>query len=425
MNEKANPASLFSQKLDRVAFVAYLLGAIVPLIGLAVVVERFVLPEIRDRLAIFGLIGVVISIAVLSLASFFTLRRTTKSSLSEMDRNNRRLAALLEVAGALTNVNHASDVGEQSAKAALTLVGARAAFVLARSEPGTAPERLASAGPNAEKLELELVEPLVEMAKLVMSQGRPAVRGAEEKAPAMAAVPLLGEAVPEGALIAVAGPKESEIEAAEVDALTSLGTLSAVALRSADLKEAQRNFFTHVTDMLVSALDSTLGYHKGHGTRVAQYANRLAREMGLDEHRLQRLHFAALMHDIGMLKLERQQQQSARASTRHTVLGGRMLGRIRLWQDLAPVVQSHHEWWDGSGYPEGLSGDAIPLESQIIAVCDAFDAMTSASSYKDPMPIEEALREIESGAGTQFAPDAASAMAALIRRGEIELIPSE
>ena len=424
MDVKANPASLFSQKLDRVAFVAYLLGAIVPLIGLAVVVERFVLPDIRDRLAIFGLIGAVISIAVLSLASFLTLRRTTKSSLAELDVNNRRLAALLEVAGALTNVNHANDVGDLSAKAALPLVGARAAFVLARSEPGCAPEKLAAAGEESEKLELELVDPLIELAKLVMSQGRPAVRGADEKAPAMAAVPLPGEAVPEGALIAVGRPRQKTIEPAAVDALASLGTLSAVALRSADLKEAQRNFFTHVTDMLVSALDSTLGYHKGHGTRVAQYANRLGREMGLDEHRLQRLHFAALMHDIGMLKLDRAQQQSARMATKHSLLGSRMLGRIRHWQDLAPVVQSHHEWWDGTGYPEGLSGDSIPLESQIIAVCDAFDAMTSSSSYKDPIPLDAALHEIESGAGTQFSPEAASAMAALIKRGDLELIPA-
>ncbi len=258
-----------------------------------------------------------------------------------------------------------------------------------------------------------------------MSQGRPAVRGAEAGGPAFSAVPLHGEAVPEGALVAVGRPGQASFEPSAVDALVSLANLSAVALRSADLKEAQRNFFTHVTDMLVSALDSTLGYHKGHGTRVAQYANRLGREMGLDEHRLQRLHFAALLHDIGMLKLERQQQQSARTSTKHTLLGARMLGRIRLWQDLAPVVQSHHEWWDGSGYPEGLSGDSIPLESQIIAVCDAFDAMTSASSYKDAVSMEEALREIESGAGTQFAPDAASAMASLLKRGELDLVPSE
>ena len=79
-----------------------------------------------------------------------------------------------------------------------------------------------------------------------------------------------------------------------------------------------------------------------------------------------------------------------------------MLGRIRLWQDLAPIVQHHHEWWDGSGYPDGLSGDAIPQEARIIAVCDAFDTMTSATSYRDPLTVEAAVHELESHAGRQF-----------------------
>ena len=78
--------SIFSQKLDRTAFTAYFLGAVVPLVALAVVVERFVLPRLHDRLAVLGLVGAVVSIAVLSLASFLTLRATTRRSLATMDR---------------------------------------------------------------------------------------------------------------------------------------------------------------------------------------------------------------------------------------------------------------------------------------------------------------------------------------------------
>ena len=98
--------------------------------------------------------------------------------------------------------------------------------------------------------------------------------------------------------------------------------------------------------------------------------------------RLQRLHFAALLHDIGMLKLDSSLQHDSKLCAKHTLLGSRMLGRIRLWQELAPIVHHHHEWFDGRGYPDGIAGEAIPLESRIIALCDAFDSMTSADQLQ-------------------------------------------
>jgi len=416
---RAGLDSIFSQKLDRVAFSAYLLGAIVPLAALAWVVESFVMPEVSDRYLRFALIGAVASIAMLSLAAFLTLRRTTRSSLARMDQDNHRLQALLEVSGTLAGVGHATDAAEQATRAALPLVGGEASFVLVRGEPGAAPVRLAASGAAAEKLELEHVEPLVEVARLVMSQGRPALRGAESTHPAMAAVPLPSELVPAGALVVLGGKGQPGFDTSAQDALASLGGLASVALRNADLRDAQRNFFTHVTEMLVHALDSMVGTHRGHGTRVAQLANRLGRELDLDDHRLERLHFASLLHDVGMLKVERHLQQSARTCAKHTVLGSRMLARIRLWEDLAPMVYHHHEWWDGSGYPDGVSGDSIPFEARIIAVCDAFDVITSAVSYKDARPIEEAADEIERAAGTQFDPEIAAAFVALVKRGDL------
>ena len=82
-------------------------------------------------------------------------------------------------------------------------------------------------------------------------------------------------------------------------------------------------------------------------------------------------------------------------------------------------MQHHHEWWDGSGYPDSLSGTAIPLESRVIAVCEAFDAMTSSTSYKEAMSFDLAVGEIESGAGTQFDPDVVSKFLEVVRSGAI------
>lgn len=412
-------ASIFSQKLDRVAFTAYFLGAVVPLVALYVVLDRFVLPVLSDRYATLGLIGLLTSLSVLSLGSFLALRRTTRRSLDQIDRDNRRLSALLEMSQSLATVEYGNFAAETAARTALVLAGARACFVLTRGEAGAAPARIASAGEDAAKLERKLVEPLVKLANLVMSEGRPALRGPEGSAPAMVAIALPGEAMPAGALVALGAKGQTTFEPGEVDALTTLGGLAAVALRNADLRDAQRNFFTHVTDLLVFALDAHLGYQGGHGARVAQYANRVGRQMGLDDHRLEQLHFSALLHDIGMLKLNRQQQMNRRERAKHTVLGGRLLARIRLWEHLAPIVQHHHEWWDGSGYPDGLSGDAIPLEARIIGVCEAFDAITSKTSYKEAEPFEIGVREIESGAGTQFDPDAVGAFLEAARSGAI------
>jgi len=406
--------SIFSQNLDHVAFFAYLLGAVVPLIALGVVVDRFVLPDIEDRNATLGLIGALVSIAVLSFASFLTLRRTTRESLERIDRDNRRLSGLLEASRGLGEFEHSTDALEAAAIAALPLTGARAAYVFQRGEPGTSPHCVALAGEDAEKRLESLVEPLVEVARLVMSEERPACRGG---VPAMLGAPLAGQTTAVGAIVTVDGATDAHGESTALEALSGLAGLCGVALHNTDLREAQRNFFVHVTDLLVTALDAQRGYHEGHGTRVAEFANRIGRTLELDEHRLQRLHFAALLHDIGMLKLDPSQQLNPRKCAKHPLIGARMLGRIRLWEQVAPVVKHHHEWWNGSGTPEGLSGEAIPLESRIVAVCDTFDALVRESAGDAAMA--NAVREIESGAGTQFDPQVVVALRAVADSGAL------
>ena len=412
--------SIFSQNLDRTAFTAFFLGAIVPLAALCVVVERFVLPGIEDRLVSTGLIAAMASIVMLSLASFLTLRRTTRRSLTRMDRDNRHLMALLDAAGNLASAQHSDDAAEVAANNGMVLSDAKACFVFSRSGSSAQPARLGAAGADADKLEQHIAEPLAALVNLVMSQGRPALRGADAKCAALAAVPIAGETAPIGAIVTVAQPGVKNVASEELGALSTLSSLTSVALRNGHLHDAQRNFFTHVTDMLVSALDSHLGYHAGHGNRVAQLANRIGRSMGLEEHRMERLHFAALLHDIGLLKLERKLQIDPRTGSAHAALGARMLGRILLWQDLAPIVQHHHEWWDGGGYPDGISADAIPLEARIIAVCDVFDTITSPSSYKEAQPFEQAVAEIEAHAGQQFDPNVVRTFLTLVREGHIE-----
>jgi polar amino acid transport system substrate-binding protein len=175
-----------------------------------------------------------------------------------------------------------------------------------------------------------------------------------------------------------------------------------------------------VTEILVATLDEHVDGRKGHATAVAQLANRIGRELGLGDDRLQSLHFASLLHDIGMLKIDRRLQRDPNHFRKHASLGYRMLNRIILWEHIAPIVHHHHEFFDGSGYPEGLAGEEIPFESRIIMVADTFDAMRRADGSRPGRSLQEVRAEFQRGVGGQFDPQVVAAFEALAERGDID-----
>ena len=117
--------SIFSQRLDRTTFTAYLLGAIVPLIALGIVVERYVIPALPNKNQVLGMMGLVTSIAILSFLSFLVLRKVTHSTLERIDRDNRRLSALLGASTTLTASDHASEIAAAAVACAVELTGAQ------------------------------------------------------------------------------------------------------------------------------------------------------------------------------------------------------------------------------------------------------------------------------------------------------------
>ncbi|MCM2270131.1 MAG: HD domain-containing protein, partial [Thermoanaerobaculia bacterium] len=223
------------------------------------------------------------------------------------------------------------------------------------------------------------------------------------------AVPCAAAGSP-GAVLAgwLAGDRQPS--PAEREALDTLGALTAVALANADLRAAERNFFTHATNLLVATLDRYLDDRSDHSRRVAALANQISHGLELSEARRERLHFAALLHDIGMLHIPRAHADDRVLARRHVELGDQMLRPIRVWEDLARFVRHHHERWDGGGYPDGLRGEQIPLESRIIAVAEAFDVMTSEKSYKEAISVAEALARLVDAAGAQFDPAVVEAL---------------
>jgi HD-GYP domain-containing protein (c-di-GMP phosphodiesterase class II) len=155
---------------------------------------------------------------------------------------------------------------------------------------------------------------------------------------------------------------------------------------------------------------------------VARLANRLGHALGLSAERIERLHFAAMLHDIGLLKFEPARHRDPKALRHHPAVGARMLARIRLWEPIAPIVLHHHEWWDGSGYPEGKAGEAIPLEARIVALADSVDAMRRPKLKRAaPLSLPEIAEEVARGRGTQFDPTLVDAFIALHERDELGL----
>jgi putative nucleotidyltransferase with HDIG domain len=221
-----------------------------------------------------------------------------------------------------------------------------------------------------------------------------------------------------GALMVARSEGDEVFDENHLNSLSTLATLAGVARHNADLRDSQRNFFVHMTEILMTALDLHVDTQTGHARRVAHIANRIGRKLGFEGRELERLHFGALLHDIGMLKIDVRSVDKA-TKRRHASIGHQMLKPIRLWEDLAPIVLHHHEWFDGAGYPEKIAGNEIPLESRIIGLAEAFDSMTSESSYKRAIPAEEALRRVEAGAGSQFDPEIVPVLVELVREGAV------
>jgi putative nucleotidyltransferase with HDIG domain len=199
--------------------------------------------------------------------------------------------------------------------------------------------------------------------------------------------------------------------------LASLARQGAVAAENAQTHEVNRNFFTHTSEMLVSLLDSQDVHYAGHSAAVAALADMVSRRLGLPEDERRTIHYAALLHDVGKLRLpqglltaERTlTEEEMRLMREHPALGVALLRPISKWGALSPIIHSHHERWDGRGYPRGLAGDAIPRGGRIVAVAEAFDAMTRRLPHREGLSVEEALAEVERCAGSQFDPEIARA----------------
>ncbi|MCR4779702.1 MAG: response regulator [Ruminiclostridium sp.] len=183
-----------------------------------------------------------------------------------------------------------------------------------------------------------------------------------------------------------------------------------------------RDLFIHVVASLADAIDAKDTYTKGHSGRVADYSREIAKRAGYSPQKQNDIYMMGLLHDVGKIgvpdavinkpaKLTEEEFELIKA---HPVLGARILKNIKEMPKLVTGARWHHERYGGGGYPDGLVGEQIPEEARIIAVADAYDAMTSRRSYRDVLTQEHVRSEIENGKGTQFDPVFADIMLSMI-----------
>ena len=178
--------------------------------------------------------------------------------------------------------------------------------------------------------------------------------------------------------------------------------------------------------LCASFIDTRDEYTKMHSTHVAEYSKMIAAEMGFDEDFQKNIYYMGMMHDVGkvlipkeiLCKTAKLDDDEWREMKRHTTYGGEILESFKFVKGIREAALYHHERYDGKGYPEGLSGEAIPIQARIIAVADSYDAMHTNRSYRQHLSDEAIISELEKNKNLQFDPDAADALLRILKSGK-------
>jgi len=205
----------------------------------------------------------------------------------------------------------------------------------------------------------------------------------------------------------------SRFDRDEMEMLSTIAAQAAISIKNATLYEEQQQTYLNTIQALVSAIEASDSYTKGHSERVTRYSLEIGRRLNLPSDRMQILERAAILHDIGKIGIDlsllhkegKLTPQDIRDLQQHPAIGMHILEPIEFLHDVRVCIGQHHERYDGMGYPNRIRKEDQLLESRILVIADAFDAMTSDRPYRKALSIDIAVAELFDNAGTQFDPD--------------------
>ena len=219
-------------------------------------------------------------------------------------------------------------------------------------------------------------------------------------------------------VVAAAIAAKSTHDDRELELLASIARQTRLALQTAASYENLERTFLSTVEALANALEANDEYTSTHARWITDLALRVGRQLGLEAHELKRLELGALFHDIGKIGIPARilvkagpltPEERALVET-HPILGERILAPIEQLGEVRLIVRCAHEHYDGTGYPDHLTGEQIPLESRIVLACDAFHAMTTDRPYRKSLGVDEAKRRLVEASGTQFDPQVVDAL---------------
>jgi putative nucleotidyltransferase with HDIG domain len=226
-------------------------------------------------------------------------------------------------------------------------------------------------------------------------------------------------------------PFQAPFTTADLRLADALAANVSAGIESAQLLRKQRDLFFKTITILAQAVELRDTYTGGHTARVTEFALMLARDLAVPDEEIELIRIGTPLHDIGKIGIRdeilkkpgRLTPDEFEEMKSHTVKGAAILATIPDLAGVIPIVRSHHERWDGNGYPDNLVGEEIPRIARIVAVADAFDAMTSDRPYRDGMKPDQAFREVQAQSGKQFDPAVGAAMLTLRERIQQDYLP--
>jgi putative nucleotidyltransferase with HDIG domain len=211
----------------------------------------------------------------------------------------------------------------------------------------------------------------------------------------------------------------------ELELLNTIAAQASIAIKNAQLYDEQQKVYMNTIHALVSAIEASDSYTRGHSERVTRFSLELAKRLELPSDRMKVIERAAILHDIGKIGIDlsllhKEGQLSPDDVSnlqQHPLIGMKILDPIEFLHDVKLCIGQHHERYDGHGYPNQVAANELLVESRILAIADAFDAMTSDRPYRKALSLDVAIKELSDNAGTQFDPQMVPHFVALLKSG--------
>jgi HD-GYP domain-containing protein (c-di-GMP phosphodiesterase class II) len=376
-------------------------------------------------------------------ARFEWLAGTTGSAeLALLERAQRHLSTLHRVSELLSEARDIRGLSDATLRGVLEVTAAdRAALVLRRTDPSTGEVEVAASrcrGVSRAPFTVSrtLVSDVIEkgvstFAHDASADGRfnDGETVIEQNIRSVMCVPLRTTDDVLGALYADSLSGPGRFNEADLELLSAIGNQAGVALHRVRLRGELERLLLDTIRAIAATIDAKDGYTHRHSERVAMLAKRLGEKMQLSADQLATVELAGLLHDVGKIavpdailnKPGRLTMEEFDEMKKHPGHGARILANIQAVavKAVLPAVRHHHEKWDGTGYPEGLRGESIPVLARLLGVADFFDAVTSARSYRTAMSADRGVELIADAAGSHFEPSLADLVVRLHARGDL------